>query len=264
MDADEIRHRFEETGVIRMDAAFTPDEAAAMRDVIWRYAHHKAGVRFDDPSTWPEGAYPGVSWKGLKRNRAFLPLIENAALLTALEAIFGVGGWTPPKPGAQVLCTLPQPGPWVLPDAWHMDCGFEKSTWPVFAVKLFAFFGEVGPEGGGTMVLPGSHRLVDRYRTKLPPGTGGGKTNWRPFMKHDPWLAQLLEGKRMPDGGRSLVGQTREIDGIPVEVTELTGWPGDVVLTHLHIFHTASPNTGPQPRQMLGKAISAQETPAQV
>jgi hypothetical protein len=257
MDADEIRHRFEETGVIRMDAAFSPDEAVAMRDVIWRYAHRRVGLRFDDSSTWPDSAHVGISWKGLKGNRAFVPLIDNPAVLATLDAIFGVGGWNRPKPGAQVLCTIPQPGPWVLPDTWHMDCGFADPTWPVFAVKLFAFFGEVGPEGGGTMILPGSHRVVERYRATLPPGTGGGKSNWRPFMKHDPWLAQLLDGAKRPDHGRSLVGQTHQVDGIPVEVMELTGRPGDVVVTHLHVFHTASPNTGPQPRQMLGKAIGA-------
>jgi hypothetical protein len=66
MDADEIRHRFEETGVIRMDAAFSPDEAVAMRDVIWRYAHRRVGLRFDDSSTWPDSAHVGISWKGLK------------------------------------------------------------------------------------------------------------------------------------------------------------------------------------------------------
>ncbi len=45
------------------------------------------------------------------------------------------------------------------------------------------------------------------------------------------------------------------MNGVPVEVRELTGKPGDVVVTHLHVYHAASPNVGTVPRQMLGKTI---------
>ena len=88
-------------------------------------------------------------------------------------------------------------------------------------------------------------------------------TNWRRFLKQDPWLAGLLKGGAMPDGGRHLVGERHEVDGVPVEVVELVGRPGDVVITHLHVFHAASPNTSDRPRYMLGKEIRAQsEDPA--
>lgn len=71
-----------------------------------------------------------------------------------------------------------------------MDCGFEHATWPARSVKLFAFFGEVDPRWGGTMLLPSTHRLVDRYREGLPAPTFADKGNWRPFMHHHPWLAR--------------------------------------------------------------------------
>ena len=45
------------------------------------------------------------------------------------------------------------------------------------------------------------------------------------------------------------------MNGVPVEVRELTGRPGDVVITHLHVYHAASPNVSTVPRQMLGKTI---------
>jgi hypothetical protein len=54
-----------------------------------------------------------------------------------------------------------------------MDCGFEEPTWPVSGVKLFAFFDDVDPEGGGTLLLSGSHRLVERYAGGVPAGTAG-------------------------------------------------------------------------------------------
>lgn len=250
----DLRAEFESTGVLRLGGAFSPSQAAAMRDVVWSYAERKTGVRPDDRVTWPNGWLP-ISWKPLKGNATFAAITDNPAVTTALDAIFGDDGWETPKPGAQVLMSFPTPGPWTLPDSWHMDCGFERPTWPVFAVKLFAFFGTVEPMGGGTLVLSGSHRVVDRYREAIPPGTGEGKQNWRPFMKHHPKLARLLDGDRMEDGGRSLVGQRSDVDGISVEVLELTGQPGDVVIAHLHVFHAASPNTGHHPRQMFGKGI---------
>ena len=256
------RATFEATGVLRLDGALDPVATARIRDAVWSYAGRKIGLRRDDPSTWPPSGRVPISWKGLKRNPAFSAVNEAPPVREALEAVFGRDGWEPPKAGAQVLLTLPQEGPWTLPDAWHMDCGFERPSWPVFAVKLFVFLDTVGPCGGGTMLLPGTPALVDRYRGTIPPGTGGGMVEWRRFLRSDPWLAELLRAGRAPDGGRSLVGARHEVEGVPVEVVELTGEPGDVVLTHLHVLHSAAPNTSAQPRQMLGKAVLARRPQA--
>jgi hypothetical protein len=253
MQEADIRSCFEATGVVRLPGAFAAEQAAAIREAVWRHAERQAGLRSGDPASW--AGSPILNWKGLKRNSAFRALADNQSVSDAMDAIFGAGGWQRPRPGAQILFSLPEPGPWVLPDAWHMDCGFEEATWPVRWVKLFAFFGEVGPEGGGTMLLPGTHRLVDRYREGLPAPVGAGKENWLPFMRQYPWLARLLKGAGLPDHGRPLVGEAGEIDGVPVQVVELTGSPGDVVVTHQHVFHSRSPNTGPVPRLMLGKEI---------
>ena len=97
--------------------------------------------------------------------------------------------------------------------------------------------------------------MVDEYRYRLPGITGAGMANWHRLLRQHPFLAQLLNGAQMPDGGRSLVGQKGEVNGAPVEVHELTGQPGDVVITHLHVYHAASPNVSAVPRQMLGKAV---------
>ena len=253
MQTVDIRSRFEATGVVRLRGAFAAEQAAAMREAVWRHAERQAGLRPGDPASW--AGSPVLNWQGLKGNPAFGPLVGNQLVRDALDVIFGARGWQRPRPGAQILFSLPGPGPWVLPDAWHMDCGYEQATWPVRSVKLFAFFGEVGPRGGGTMLLPGTHRLVDRYRQGLPTLAGAGKQNWRPFMRHYPWLARLLDGAGLPGHGRPLVGAAGEIDGVPVQVLELTGSPGDVVVTHLHLFHDRSPNPGTVPRPMVGKEI---------
>ncbi|OIJ63917.1 hypothetical protein [Streptomyces mangrovisoli] len=94
----------------------------------------------------------------------------------------------------------------------------------------------------------------------MPAPVGAGRENWRAFMRHQPWPARLLDGAGLPDGGRPLVGEAGVIDGVPVEVIELTGLPGDVVITHSHVFHARSPNTGATPRLMLGKEIRRART----
>jgi hypothetical protein len=252
-----VERVFADTGILRLDGAFTAAQAAAMRDTIWRHVERRTGVRRDDPSTWSPGA-PHLSFKSLKRNPVFGAVVANEAVTAALDGIFGAGGWAEPRPGAQVLVTLPSSGPWTLPAGrWHMDCGFERPTWPAFAVKLFAFVDDVAPEGGGTLLLSGSHRLVERYATTLPAGTGGNTVTWGRFMRQDPWLHDVYRGGRAGEPRRARVGVAHDVGGIPVEVVELTGRPGDVVVTHLHVFHCGAPAVGDRPRQMLGKAVMA-------
>ena len=86
---------------------------------------------------------------------------------------------------------------------------------------------------------------------------GGGKANWHPFLRRHPPLGDLLRGAARLDRGRSMVGDRYEVDGVPVDVVELTGAPGDVVITHLHVFHCGPPNTSDSPRYMLGKGALA-------
>jgi hypothetical protein len=238
----EMGSRFETTGVVRLPGAFTAEQAAAMREALWRHAERQRGLSV-------------LNWQGLRRDPVFRPVADNQPVRDALDVIFGAGGWQRPRPGAQILFSLPEPGPWVLPDGWHMDCGFDQPTWPVRTVKLFAFAGDVRPRGGGTMLLPGTHRLVDRYRAGLSAPAGAGTENWQRFLRQYPWLARLLDGADLADHGRPLVGETGEIDGVPVQVVELTGSPGDVVITHQHVFHARSPNVDSVPRLMLGKEI---------
>lgn len=256
MDREQVRATFHDRGVLRLDGAFAADEAERMRSVVWRYLERTLGVLEDDEASWPVGWLP-ISWKPLKRNAAFRPVIENHDVTSALDTIFEHSGWRASASGAQVLFSLPGEPPWTFPDGWHMDCGFEQPSWPMFAAKLFAFIGDVGPGGGGTMLLPGTHRLVDRYRSSMDVPPGSGMANWRRFLRAHPPLADLLTAANDSDGGRALVGRRFTIDDIPVDVVELEGSPGDIVITHMHVFHAGSPNTTGVPRQMLARAITA-------
>jgi hypothetical protein len=95
MQTTGIRSRFEATGVVRLQGAFAAEQAAAMQEAVWRHAGHQAGLRPDDPASW--AGSPVLSWQGLKRNPAFMPLADNQSVSDALDVIFGAGGWQRPR-----------------------------------------------------------------------------------------------------------------------------------------------------------------------
>lgn len=71
------------------------------------------------------------------------------------------------------------------------------------------------------------------------------------FARWHPFLAELTENK--PDKRRStreLMQNAVMIDGIPVQVEELTGKPGDAILCHPAMLHTVSKNCSQIPRIM--------------
>jgi hypothetical protein len=255
----EQERSFERDGVVRLPGAFTADQAAAMVDAVWHFFERRSDVRRDDTASWTP--HPGVSIKRLKRNPVFDPLLGNDTVRAALDGIFGLAGWAPPGPGAQVMVTFPNPdaGPWRVPsELWHMDCGFDTPTWPPFAVKLFACMGEVRPRGGATFALAGSHRLVEPFGATLDvDDRGGNKRTWGRFMRQTEWLTSLATPGPEPERTERLLAEESEVDGTPVRVVEMCGDPGDVYVTHLHVFHCASANVSDRPRLMLGKAVLA-------
>lgn len=250
---------FPDTGIVELPGAFGPEEADAMRAAIWQYVEQRCSFRADDPSTWSGGRLPpGLSLKALKGRAVFAPVRRSQALTEVLDAIFGSGRWAAPGRGVRILLTFPERRVWTLPTGWHIDASFDRPTFPVPWVQLWALLDRVEPCGGGTLLLAGSHRLVERYARDLPGDQrGGNAVNWGRFMRQHPFLDQLRRGGRPEAPGRELLGDEHDIDGVRVQPIELSGGPGDMFLSHGQVFHCASANTGDRPRQMLTGAVKA-------
>ena len=256
----DLSRTFDDRGVVRVPGAFSRSQASAMADAIWRHVDRNTPCRRHDPATWD--ARP-VSFKRLKQHAAFDHLITNPSVAGALDVIFGPRGWTPAKAGPQILMTFPNVPAWHLPHRlWHTDASFAPRTFPTFGVKLFACVEPVRPGGGGTLTIAGSHRLVERYRPTLPRDARAAMSSlWGGFMRQDPWLRELAREAR--GGDTSMMREVHDADGIPLEIVELTGEPGDVWITHLHTFHCVAPNALDTPRMMIAQAVSRNEpTPA--
>ena len=141
---------------------------------------------------------------------------------------------------------------------WHWDGDPFRFLEGNTGLFIFSFLSEIKPEGGGTLIVDGSHELVLRYHRNLSPEDQARKR--KPlrlrFYKAHPWLADLTGHTGASEGRiQRLMNQTTDIDGIPVRVVELTGKPGDAVLCHPVILHARSQNRAEVPRFMRVKMI---------
>lgn len=240
---------FDRDGVVCLRGAVDPTTVSAMADAVWGFLRAHPGIDRSDPSTWPSGA-PGVSLKRLKRNRTLRDGVESPAVADAMDVLFGADGWHPSRSGPQILVTFPSSEPWVVPSGpWHMDAGFADDLLPVPAVKTFVVLEPLTPRGGATMTLAGSHRLQAAYAASVGPDERvGGLESWSKLLRRDPWTDRLQRPGGEPERSASLLRDEVEVDGVPVRLVESAGEPGDVWLTHKHLYHCPSTCSTDRPR----------------
>ena len=241
------------TGMVKIEGAFTDDEAARMRDVVWAELRRRHGIERDDPSTWSRHAPTGL--KTSKKSTVFAPMF-GPAVADALDQLFAPAAWTPPKHYGQVLVTMPTETAWRVPfHLWHADFQYYAPLEPLFAVKYWALFGDVEPGGGGTMQLAGSHRLVARYIDGFSHDELEYKRVRDGFLRSHPWLRALSTADDDHDRSDRFMGAEVDVDGLPARVVECTGKAGDVYFTHPWVMHAIAPNANRMPRLMKTGAL---------
>ena len=141
-------------------------------------------------------------------------------LRCAVDELCGSGTWIDFGCGWWVItfseiCSPPWSvdGHWHVDGSWHTHYPYSKEVGLV-PVMLFS---DINPEGGGTAVACGSHNLVT-----------------------DILIECGLRGCNGPDIGK--IALERGFDHLEVE--EITGQAGDVVLMHFHLLHARSTNLG--------------------
>ena len=244
MTSPQQRDEFTRRGLLRLPGGIPAVAVAEMRDRFWAFLSAQHGMIPGRAETWTSERPRRL--QALRRSGAFAPM-ASAQVIGALDNLLGTGGWRQPKAWGLPLVTFPATeATWRVPTSgWHVDSYGPEHDLP--GVTVFAFLVPVAARGGGTAVLEGSHRLVNRHIATT--GT------WRPadiraaLATTHPWLREVWEGGRGP-------GDEAVLDGVRVAVRELTGEPGDVVLMHPRTLHTAAPNAGSSPRMMLVEIIN--------
>ncbi len=196
-----------------------------MRRRVWARLS-RLGVREDDPSTWSAAVLTGLS-KSIKRDAVFTAT-GSPAVTGAVDHLLGPGEWIRPPDWGTILVTfpgLPEPGrPWTLPArSWHTDYGFDLDPVPLPGVKVFAFISDVGPRGGGTLAIAGSHRVVARYARSVSPDYRRDRHVMERFLRHDDWFRALSRPGGDPGRTGRFMDRDHQAGGITVRVTELTG-----------------------------------------
>ena len=158
----------------------------------------------------------------LQATAVITDLINKTPALNLTEALVGPGQLPPVKSG-QVALRFPSP-PADNPRLWcHLDGMPTKDNGVPFDGKVHSFTLLMsvllsrldGPFTGNFTVWPGTHRLFETY-----------------FREHGP---EILLKEGMPKITYP-------------EPVQITGEPGDVVIAHYQLAHTAAPNYGPHVR----------------
>ncbi|MEP3225609.1 MAG: phytanoyl-CoA dioxygenase family protein [Parasphingorhabdus sp.] len=140
------------------------------------------------------------------------------------------------------MFTLPGDDNWSVPsDAWHIDLPkFGEQASP--GLQAFTFLDDVDPQGGATLVIAGSHRLLNN-------SAGLSSKELKRCLREEDYFRSLFNPNRpaivQPDKAVGRVGD------VELQVTELSGRVGDVYLMDLRVLHTPAPNSSDKARLML-------------
>jgi ectoine hydroxylase-related dioxygenase (phytanoyl-CoA dioxygenase family) len=237
---------------MRVRAAFTAEEAAAMRAVVWR-ALAAVGIDERNPVTWTKERPEHL--QHVKSDPAFRA-VGGPRLLAAIDSVLAGHAYEPPKNWGSPFLAFPSKQRWnVPPSGWHIDANYLSALAPPDGVRIHALFGDVAPRGGGSLIVSGSHRLAHKYFRDHPPRPGARGTDYRRLLQGHPYIRDLhTEGDAGARAAR-FMDRVEEHDGIPLQVVENAGSAGDALLLHPLLLHVASSNNSTEPRFLLSGGV---------
>jgi hypothetical protein len=179
--------------------------------------------------------------KGLPSQIRTLPMFQQIGKLSAMVKVPGLhealmtpelradmarlaGRALPAQEGTQLLLSPPHQGAWTLERLnWHVDVTARPPD-RLPGVQAFMLIDDVAPQGGGTLVLAGSHKAHARP---------GAPASLREALKQiaPPALKTRLEA-------------------LGVSIVEMSGQAGDVYLMDMRLLHTPSINATKHLRMM--------------
>ena len=252
------RSEFDHVGFLRLRGAVPEGDVELVLARIWEDLKQRSGALRGDPKSWPAMNPKGIN--KLARSGIFAPTC-SPAVQDAIDDLLGPGSWEKPVPWGSVLISFPSKGPWSLPDkSWHLDLAGSSVTaeaGEISGIQVFAILEPLIPQGGATVALSGSHRLVRRL-AKHPELIGEGRSGdiRKAVDKAVPSLRDLWSRDPTVDREERYLRNGVGFDGVSVKAVEFTGEAGDVVLMHPWIFHAAAPNCGSAPRIVITQRVA--------
>ena len=263
MLSQEEKESFVKWGFVKIDALIPNEVVDPIREaVLDRLCRH--GFWGEEGWKAPADAEAEMKLRNTikeisRSSKSLRPILTERVLSYARNLVSGDEVEMSP-PITQFLFTAPRSyvmnhdgrwnGKWEVPrNIWHLDMPRSRSIGPP-GPEMFTFLNKVEPKGGGTLILAGSHRLLNDVDYLSSKGVK------RKLKRH----AYFRELTGKGDGDRSrFLEEIGYIDNVPVKVVELTGDPGDVYFVDLRLLHSLGANTSDQPRMMIAQRMPRQE-----
>ena len=253
----DAKHELSERGVVHILGAIDPILIQHARDRIYQTL---ADQGLNSHNRW---AKPGAStpWdsarftKRLKKNGQLRDVISPEVNEIVIK-LTGSSEFDTLLAKPQLLYSSPVSDAWTVPHTvWHLD--FPRlNSGMLPGVQVFACVDRVEVGGGGTLVVSGSHRLLNDC------GAISSKSIKRKLKKL-PYFHKLMSPGEPEDRVAFLEKEEKEL-GVPLSVVELTGEPGDIYVTDLRLLHTVAPNVGPRPRMVMTQRYVYREAMAEM
>ncbi|HYG15099.1 MAG TPA: phytanoyl-CoA dioxygenase [Bacteroidia bacterium] len=221
LNTDQIQ-QFINNGFICIKNAFSAEDAAKARDILWR----DMGLNPNAPETWTQP----VVWLGMYPQEPFVKAANTKILHSAFNQLVGPGRWLPCKSMGTFPVRFPSPVN-AGDTGWHVDAGFPGTDpgnyfeWRINVkskgrgLLMLFLFSDVEENDAPTRIRAGSH--FDVARLLKPEGDNGLS-----FMELAAKLAELPEKQEALATGRA----------------------GTVYLCHPFMVHAAQPHHGKAPR----------------
>jgi hypothetical protein len=225
-------------------------DALAMCDVLWEAMERKLGLHRDQPGTWtierPTGLGAAIAPEAFAR-------MASATVVSVLDVLLQ-HQWAPPTRWGVPLVSFPdQSVRWEVPcEQWHVDCPVTVADPPI--ARVFVVLAPLAPQGGGTVVVTGSHRLLRRLAAQTGKRLRSAQAK-RLLCAEQHWFAALASRDATAERTARFMMEGCDIQGVHVQVTEMTGDPGDVYFMHPCLLHAPALNVQQSPRLMLTQWI---------
>ncbi|WNR43488.1 phytanoyl-CoA dioxygenase family protein [Paenibacillus roseipurpureus] len=265
--------QFIEMGYVKVEEAYPRKFALTAQDRLWERLERE-GIDRQDRSTWTE---PLISIQEHYSSEEF-HRCSTRRLADAVKDLIGVGrlkdwqvygddgsstkwGWWP------VNFSLGADQPWTVPhEGWHWD-GQNFRHYvdaPNQGLLCLCLFSDIGPRGGGTLVVEGSHKPVASYLQQYPEGIELGPAIREFRGKHKYWVElcrpfEATEKVALERVERFMNTSYIDENGFHLKVVETTGQAGDVFLCHPFLFHAPSQNHSGVPRFMCNRVSPLEE-----
>lgn len=248
---------FEERGLLHLPGMADARALTALRERVLAHFREQRLV----PEPCPQGFAVTPSRTASVVNAFGFEEVWGSGAPALIDELLGAGRWHRPKHAGQLLAvTIPlRDVTWQLPHkVWHLDYSAPGALPSLPGVQLFLCVDRVATRAGATLVVCGAHRLIDALRRRAGPEWPGRSADVRKRLRAEvTWLRELCSLREGEDRAARFMAQPTHFAGVPLQVVELTGEPGDVFVMHPWLLHAPSANCGSLPRMVLTERIRA-------